>query len=77
MQIKDDVVLFLEKKQLQLMEKYAVLEDIQGGYPVFYSLCQMEMDRLDLRAELIRRKICELEGLRQGDYYAGGNREEA
>ena len=74
MQIKDDVILFLERKQLQLMGRYAMLEDIQGEYPIFYPLCQREMDKLDMRVELIRRKICELEELDQGDHDAGKNR---
>lgn len=43
------------------MERYAMLENIQVEHPELYSLCQREMDRVDRNAELIRRKICELE----------------
>lgn len=63
MQIKDDVVSFLGKKQGQLMDRYARLEDIQGGHPELYQLCQSEMDGIDRNADLIRRAIMELEGL--------------
>lgn len=62
MKIKDDVISFLRRKQEQLMERHAMLEDIQVEHPELYSLCQKEMDRVDRNAELIRRKICELEG---------------
>lgn len=60
MPIKDDAIAFLEGKQRQLMERYSVLEDIQGEYPELYSVCQREMDRADRYAELIRMKISEL-----------------
>lgn len=53
--------LFSKKKQCKLMEQYAKWEDIQGGYPELYSLCQMEMDRADWNADFICRKIFELE----------------
>lgn len=62
MQIKYDVITFLKRKQWQLMKKYSMLEDIQGEHPELYSLCQREMDRMDWTAELIRRKIFEMEG---------------
>lgn len=62
MQIKDDVVAFLKVKQMQLMETYKMLEDIQGEHPELYPLCQKEMDKADQNAERIRRKIDELEG---------------
>ncbi len=61
MSIRDDVIEFLQSKQVQLMERYALLEEIQGEYPGLYSLCQREMDRVDWNAERIRRKIFELE----------------
>lgn len=59
--MKDDVISFLEKKQEQLRKRYERLEEIQGEYPELYSLCQREMDKSDWNAELIRRKIFELE----------------
>lgn len=65
MRIKDDVIAFLNKKQKQLIERYARLEDIQGEYKELYSLCQREMDRTDWNAELICRKIFELEQWKQ------------
>lgn len=61
MNIKDDVIVFLKEKQKQLMKKYARLEEIHSAYPEMYSLCQKEMDRADWNADLIRRKIFELE----------------
>lgn len=61
MQIRDDVVAFLKIKQMQLMETYKMLEDIQGEHPELYSFCQKEMDRADQNAESLRRKIDELE----------------
>ncbi len=60
MEIKDEVTAFLRKKQAQLTERRAVFEDIQAEHPELYSLCQREMDRADRNAELIRRKIFEL-----------------
>lgn len=60
MQIKDDMIAFLERKQQQLMDRYTLLEDIQGEHPEFYPICQSEMDKVDRRAETIRRKISEL-----------------
>lgn len=62
MQIKDDVAAFLKIKQMQLLETYRELEDIQGGHPEQYHLCQAEMDRTDRNADLVRRAIMELEG---------------
>lgn len=61
MPIKDDAIAFLKRKQRQLMDRYAVLEDIQGEPPELHPLCQSEMDRVDWLAEIIRRKIAELE----------------
>lgn len=61
MPIKDGPIIFLERKQQQLMDRYAALEDIQGGYPELYSLCQGEMNKSGWYAELIRRKIFGLE----------------
>ncbi|MCI8316043.1 MAG: hypothetical protein HFH74_13635 [Lachnospiraceae bacterium] len=60
MSIKDDVIVFLKRKQTQLMERYAIWEDIQSEYLELYSLCQKEMDRIDWIAELIRKKMFEL-----------------
>lgn len=61
MEIKNVVIVFLKRKQVQLMERYTMLEDIQGEHPKLYSLCKKKMDRVDWKAELIRRKIYELE----------------
>lgn len=61
MPIKDDVIVFLKRKQTQLMKRYTIWEDVQGEYSELYSLCQKEMDRTDWIMELIRRKIFELE----------------
>lgn len=60
--IKNIVISYLKRKQRQLMENYKILEDAQGEYPELYSWYQKEMDRVDMNAELIRRKIFELEG---------------
>ena len=61
MPIKELVIDFLKEKQDQLMEQYAILEEIQTEYPEHYGALQKEMDKLDYRCEQIRRKICELE----------------
>lgn len=63
MPIKYDVIVFLKRKQTQLIERHAMWEDVQGEYSELYSLCQKEMDRTDWIMELIRRKIFELEEL--------------
>ena len=61
MPIKELVIDFLKEKQNQLMEQYAILEEIQTENPEHYSVIQEEMDKVDWTCELIRRKIYELE----------------
>lgn len=55
------IILCLKKKQSITMDKYNILEDMQTNLPECYSIFQSKMDYLDWKAELIRRKLYELE----------------
>lgn len=59
----EDRILFLKERKESLARLYEKLEDLQGGHPELYSQYQRKMDKADEAAELLRREICELEGM--------------
>lgn len=58
-------ILNFKKKQEKLMSKYEIFEDMQSKFPWMYRSCQREMDKLDQKADSLRRKIYELVELRK------------
>ena len=58
-----DRILFLKERQDSLVRFYERLEDLQGERPELYSQYHPDLDKADEAAEILRRGICEWEGM--------------
>ncbi len=56
-----EIISLLQKKQEELSQKYAELEDLQGGMPESYNIIQADMQRIDEINDCYGRAIYNLE----------------